>query len=57
MSFATKTYYYKLPGMIENAKAKAQYKQDTRAEHVAAKAREGKRVKANKGTKREQYHP
>ena len=57
MSFATKKYYYKKPGMIENAKAKAQWKADTRAEFLEAKAKEGKRVKANKGTKRPEYHP
>ena len=47
MSFATKEYYYKKPGRVERMQAIHQRKQqDTRKRH-----------KANKGTKREQYHP
>ena len=55
MSFAIKKYYYKKPGMINNAKARAQYKQESRAALLLS--RDGKRIKNNKGTKREQYHP
>ena len=55
MSFAIKAYYYKKPGNIDNAKARDQYKRESRAALLSA--RDGKRVKNNKGAKREQYHP
>ena len=55
MSFAIKKYYYKKPGNIDNTKARDQYKRESRAALMSK--RDGQRKKANKGIKREQYHP